>query len=443
MSIETETAWLDGIELDIQTLDDHFEKSIVRYEYPFVDGADLEDLGQKAGTVKVRCYFFDDGFRDTYDDHIKLINLLVKKDDFDFIHPKYGQLKGKVESFDSRHDDSERCAEIDFTFVKRGFNAIPASVVDAVDAVAEGAFLDGEEEQLAELANDFLDLGLDVDIQLDPDATLFEQVSGLAADAREVARATDAYIGQLNAAANDITQPINSLTATINYETTLPGRVLGVLTNCVERTARLTDALSKSPASFLSNMKFAFDRLVSVADSLNPVSSKAGSAAHDIIVRHLRIASSRRLAIEAAYIYAADETERQKARKIEKMPSFNPSGRYLSLPAPAPIMNLRELEDSLALVRSSLQAAVNDARNMQSLKNQAVQLLNYISTVKLERDKIIQVEIPSPVPLHLICLKYGLPYNYAERILSINSQLPAPNAISGALLIYTLPGATS
>ena len=78
----------NDIVLEMETLDDTFDKAIARYEYPFADGADLEDMGQKAHCVKVRCYFWDNAAQATYDDHIRLIELLAPKGFLEFNHPK-------------------------------------------------------------------------------------------------------------------------------------------------------------------------------------------------------------------------------------------------------------------------------------------------------------------------------------------------------------------
>ncbi|GAC1467386.1 MAG: hypothetical protein PVSMB11_02950 [Desulfuromonadaceae bacterium] len=51
-------AAIDGIPLEIETLDDQFEVAIARHEFPFKDGALLENMGQKDLTVTILCYFW-------------------------------------------------------------------------------------------------------------------------------------------------------------------------------------------------------------------------------------------------------------------------------------------------------------------------------------------------------------------------------------------------
>jgi hypothetical protein len=39
------------------------------------------------------------------------------------------------------------------------------------------------------------------------------------------------------------------------------------------------------------------------------------------------------------------------------------------------------------------------------------------------------------MPLHLVCLRYGLPYTAAERLLTINS-IVNPNRVAGEVNVY-------
>lgn len=99
------------------------------------------------------------------------------------------------------------------------------------------------------------------------------------------------------------------------------------------------------------------------------------------------------------------------------------------------MLNIREIEESLAIARGYIQEAIETSRGITPLKDMAAVLLNHANDIKIERENIIKVEVDIPLPLHLICLKYGLPYNYAERIHSINN-CKHPNFVSGEISIY-------
>ena len=71
-----------------------------------------------------------------------------------------------------------------------------------------------------------------------------------------------------------------------------------------------------------------------------------------------------------------------------------------------------------------MQVAVGDAA-----------LLNQVNTVRLEREKMIAVTLDNPMPLHLVCLRYGLSYKDAQRLIAVNN-IRHPNFTSGGINVY-------
>jgi len=100
-----------------------------------------------------------------------------------------------------------------------------------------------------------------------------------------------------------------------------------------------------------------------------------------------------------------------------------------------PVMNIREIEETLFLSREAIQEAVELTRQNQLLKKMAELLLYHVNEIKLERERIMMVNIDNVIPLHLVCLKYGLPYHAAERIMAINT-IKKPNFTFGRQSIY-------
>jgi hypothetical protein len=181
----------------------------------------------------------------------------------------------------------------------------------------------------------------------------------------------------------------------------------------------LYDSIKNAPHRFLSNLEQA--RL--------DLESKAGFG------KHLKIGFSSQAAMVVAGVYKADEATRQKVRRNESGKSFDTQGNYLGAPVSEQILTVNDLEASLATMRTMLQAAIDEDRSMESLKAIAKSLLDHVNTIKLERDRIITVELDNAMPLHLVCHRYGLTYNYAERIASIN-RIKNPNFTDGEVRIY-------
>lgn len=422
MAVDLYPAQLDGFPLEIENLDDSFERAVVRHEIPGRDGAMLEDMGEKARLVNIRCYFWDEGEHLTYASHIDLINHLKSVAASELIHPQYGSMTGMVERLSVRTEDPD-IAVVDITFVEEGRADLAAIEYEDVAAAVEEEFLAGEEEQLAELEAD-----------LAAELGTFFVAAGRSA--RELVATVEGHIAVLDAAVAAVTNPVNSLVAAIAYGTDLPSRVMASITHAVERASLLVSSTATAPAQLVMGIENELLKLQQAILAAAPANSAPTLTATAIISRHLTIASSRRLALETATAYRSDEEQRRQLRTAEGVPSFDINGRYLASPIQVTVMTADELETTLATVRTSLQTSVSLARNLASLKAMARSLLDHVNTVKLERDRLITVSLENRLPLHLVCHLSGLPYNSAERVIAINSRIVNPNFTGGEVLLY-------
>ncbi len=433
---------LDGFVIECESIEDNFEKAIVEYEFPYRDGALLEDMGMKPRSIRLRCFFLNEN----YETHKDFINHLKSRRDLsDLSHPKYGLVSGMVKNWVVRHNDCERAAEIDLTFTENLSGTIePARYVDAESAVEE-AFNNSLDEQESELRKDVAtDLAAEaggaaeaatiLDAPLDETIPVADQVKKVTPAAREYMKELDRVFRTLDGLQVDAANPAGSLLGTLSFGATVPGRVLGSTTRTAERYARALDSLSDFPSRFLDSLKRELTALAEAIESA-PVAGKAAKRARATMGKQIRIAAAQRLSLEAAYLYKADEANREKLRKSEGKRSFDELGNFTALDAPGALMSMADMEGSLASVRASLAAAIARSRQMGSLKAMARALLEYVNVVKLERERIIETVVDNPTPLHLICLKFGLPYNYAARLLSIN-RIPVPNFTTGRVNVY-------
>jgi hypothetical protein len=76
---------------------------------------------------------------------------------------------------------------------------------------------------------------------------------------------------------------------------------------------------------------------------------------------------------------------------------------------------------------------------VSALEGLSGMLTRHIDNVKMERDRIITAEVESDTPLHLVCLRHGLPYAYADRICSIND-FDNPTFCGGEVRLYARHG---
>jgi prophage DNA circulation protein len=416
-------AAIDGIEFDCETLEDSFEKAIARHEFPYRSGALLEDMGQKARVIKIRCFFLNEryGFHNALIDYIRETNHA-----YELTHPQYGLIKGQIESMVVRHDDREETAEIDLTFVENMPGAIETAWAPSVAADTEEAFLTGQDELAEEMEHDIRDeFPSDFDEllgEIDPTLpTLFEQYSGLTKEARAYVRQVDEYVGELRALLSEITSPANSLVSTTDYATNLPGVVMGSLAAAIERHALLYDTLRSSPDRFFQSFATG---VAEIEDSFERFGT------------YTAIAKAQREAVLLGDMLDEDQARYQTARQAAEVATFSSLGRLQKdISGTEVILTITEIEGALATVRSDLQDAIDAARRMGSLKTLAATLTDHVITLKKSRPPLVTVRIDNAMPLHLICLKYGLAYNEADQLMAIN-RIRNPNFTSGEVQVY-------
>lgn len=421
--IETDEGLLNDIAIAFETINDTFEKAIARYDYPYADGADLEDMGQKAHVIQFRCWFWDDAEQQSYEAHTQLLASLETKDLLDFVHPKYGLLQGKIESIAVHHNDAVRAATIELTFIEQMRAVLSVAPAPNVLSAVEESYQTAQADQESLLSQALTGILPAADIAavsdtLDAAQGILTQMTGYASTTRAVVAAVERYVNTALAAVSAIESPVNSLQTTITYSLNLPGRVLGALSGAAEKTARLCDSLWNYPGQFINKLDDALaDLQQSFTDLTAAATSTQAQSAGAVMSDHLALACAQRLALEAAALYAEDADA-----------ANDPDTDFQ-------IMNLQELESTLAVVRARLAAAVEVARDLPGLKTMAASLTTQVNSVRLEREQMITVTLDNPMPLHLVCLKYGLPYADAERLIKIN-RISRPNFTDGEVAVY-------
>ena len=478
-------ATLEGIDLEIQDISDSFKKAIAKHEFPFLDGAKLEDMGQKAHVLRFRCFFFEEN----YDMHEDVIQLLEIQDLLELHHPKHGIVKGAIETLDVHHNSElSRTAEIDIGFVEhlRGEVTLTTNLTD-VGSILENTFIAAKVEQMKELANDVHGiLGIDslkvLNKTLDSDLSFIDQFTDIVGKPRMFLNQIDTMIGTAQGVLNTITNPIRSLLTTYDYLYNtgsnkifnMAGYLMNVISNTMERYSLNHNSRKIAPTrfteSFIEDINFfKNDTLPQTADH------EMKQAAIDVFKKHVQISMVQQVALDLGYMYEADENVRETQKTIERNKSFDASGRYQKPESIIPqtikgtystseelkvstLMTVNDIERALVNVRTEIQISINGAREnivlpilppaaisegmeseskiVDKFKELARELFIHANEVKLEIEKIIRVEIENETPLHLICLMYNLDYNAADRIHAIND-IKAPSFTKGNIGIYS------
>ena len=415
-------ALLDKFTLDCETTETLRDKALVRHELPFRNGAILQDMGMKAREVRLRTHWYND----TYAAHIDFLNHLDLAQLFTLIHPVYGLMQGSVQGIVIHQADTPAACEIDFTFVEELIDAsgLTKSTISLV-ATAEAAFTQSASELVNEQAIAArralaAQAALLSAKQVSPLQSMLSQFNNASSALRSYLRSVDIAMNQIRNVASQVTQPMDNALALISFAQTVPGICTQTILGAVARIGALYDSLT--PPQFVSTFFAATDAVANDAGILAP---------------YVQAAAASYGAMKLAYMYDADETNRNAMRQIEQSKTFDSLGNYTAPPLPDPIMSMSDIEATLAAARRRLQAVIENFRDMESLKDMAAALLRHVKQIKLETDLIVTIHTSSVLPLHLICRMAGLPYNYAERLKTINPQIQNPSFVpAGEVNVY-------
>lgn len=418
----TYKAQLDGFFLDLESISDGAENAIAEYEYPFTNGNDMDWLGARSRQFQFRAHFFGP----TYADFKSFFDYCNEDRVIQLVHPVHGVLYGRVKTINANHSGPES-VEVDIHFSEQwqGYSGVKHE--ERIVPSAEEAFTFGQAQQMQSFSDELKSQvgaarGADVLAkELSLSQRILVQYQDVSGATRAYLSAIDSAVAKIEASMLDISNPANSLIATIDFGNALPGRIIGSIARAIERYSEAAAAVSSSPSQFIASVKSGIDSLKASASSLS---------------RHIQSIGAMLLGVRVAYLYDADETNRQIARNLEKTPAWDSLGNFIKQETIAPILTATELERSLAQVREQIQLAIDGSRDVGALPEMARLLLYHVNEIKLERERIVFVDVPVPTPLHLICLQRGLPYTYADRVLAINDKIANPSFVEGTIKVY-------
>ena len=140
-----------GVKFDVITVDDSFDRDTVEHAYPYVNGADIEDLGLTPRTVTFEAIFNGPGY---LTDVKRLLAALQKPGADTLTHPIFGRMQNMIcRSMSLRHDaDYINYASVDLTFVETT-PALPIFLFDFS--------IFGKIDELLSMLEDFVDDVLD------------------------------------------------------------------------------------------------------------------------------------------------------------------------------------------------------------------------------------------------------------------------------------------
>lgn len=425
--------------LDIFETTDRIERALVVHELPYRDGAILEDLGSMARIVNIRCAFYENTelrptaleLAPTYSAHLRFLDAIQKREVVELHHPKYGYMYGKVRNIDVLNDARQEYAEINFEFVEELVDRPQIPSFDVVSAVNAG-FGKAQLSTLAQIKLDIKNIlennaALQVlDQVIDITEGISDQITSVSKTARAYIDGVISVVDTVEGLLENIEQPAKSILDTIEYTQDIPGKLLYSVASCAERYQQLYEGVQDAPVtyvqSFLSGME-------AVQNSFSGVASTLGQS----VARQVRAQFA---CILGAQVLDTDQTVRDQLRQLEGQRTFDANGNLIGNIVYPNIMTVRDLELILANLKAAAQSAITNSRDNRGLKDEINALQDFINTTKLDRIRIKQVDV-SDMPMHVICKRYGLSYQQAERLLKLNIGVKNPTFTKGVIDVYT------
>lgn len=424
-------AKLDFFDLYITAdgIDDVWSKNVVEYDIPFSDGAILDQLGIKSRKINFRSVWWND----TYSSHEAFVKHCLKDATNTLIHPKYGTIKGRVSLVSVKNDgNSPKLAYVDVTFIEDTNPDVEPVYSPGLSAVVDDCII---ASQLSEMERFAADVNAVLGpagprvlaVALDPDHGILGQLQRLSIVGRLWISKVETAVNAIDAAFANITNPVESLLSTINYGNSLAGRVMGSVARSVERCALAVKQTVDSPLAFIYAFRGASDSLLSTAG---------------ILGKYIISGLPQFAATYMAQLYTADQKKRDEQLKTENQQAWGYDGKLKFTPSLPAVLTINDIEMSIKIYRETAQYAIDSIRadlGSAELTRQIHTICNnlteYVDSTKLNRERIIAIEVLDPIPVHLLCLQYGLPYTAAERVCAINN-FDCPNFVSGKVKMY-------
>ncbi|MGY4700384.1 DNA circularization N-terminal domain-containing protein, partial [Avibacterium paragallinarum] len=106
-----------GVRFEVISVDDELNRATIDHAYPFVNGADVEDLGLNPLTVRMQAVFYGESY---YTNFKKFLSVLQNQGEDVFLHPILRRLPNMLCTSATFRHDAEMIdyVALDLTFVE-------------------------------------------------------------------------------------------------------------------------------------------------------------------------------------------------------------------------------------------------------------------------------------------------------------------------------------
>lgn len=421
-----------GVRFDVVNARDSWSRDIAQHEYPYIDGADVQDMGRKARNIRLSALFWGDD----YDSRLQsFIAELDKRGAGELIHPIYGSMPNmQVIECQVGHD----AENVDYCTVELVFleskTGNPFFSQDYPTAQADVIF-----NQVQSL--------------MDAEQSLMDKVLAPLRDAKKLMSKSKALasaaLNMLLIFRGEITGFVGSTTDFVQY----PGAFISDLQSAVSLTSQnaTSSGSSVSAASAISQTNATMSdwgeshrQLTEIAnlptalvsgEKTAPVDMPAGVSVADIaeLIAMVTIVVAGELAQDAADIFSNEDINSLLSpTEIERI--ANDTRQFIQT---AIDQHRAQYADATQDVSSSPTAlGIAWQPVVEGLKDIALAVQQLAANMITTRPPLIQRQVDSVSNLHLVAHRWYGDYRRAVELQRLNPQLRNPNNLQPGDMLY-------
>lgn len=421
-----------GVRFDVVNARDSWSRDIAQHEYPYIDGADVQDMGRKARNIRLSALFWGDD----YDSRLQsFIAELDKRGAGELIHPIYGSMPNmQVIECQVGHDaeNVDYCTvELVFLESKTGnpffsqdyptaqadviFNQVQ-SLMDAEQSLMDNALaplrdakkLMSKSKALASAALNML--------------LIFRgEITGFVGSTTDFVQYPGAFMSDLQSAVSLTSQNATSSGSSVSAASAI-SQTNATMSDWGESHRQLTE-IANLPTALVSGEKTA------------PVDMPAGVSVADIaeLIAMVTIVVAGELAQDAADIFSNEDINSLLSpTEIERI--ANDTRQFIQ----AAIDQHRDQYADATQEVSSSPTALGIAWQpvVEGLKDIALAVQQLAANMITTRPPLIQRRVDSVSNLHLVAHRWYGDYRRAVELQRLNPQLRNPNNLQPGDMLY-------
>ncbi|HDL7478195.1 TPA: DNA circularization N-terminal domain-containing protein [Yersinia enterocolitica] len=421
-----------GVRFDVVNARDSWSRDIAQHEYPYIDGADVQDMGRKARNIRLSALFWGDD----YDSRLQsFIAELDKRGAGELIHPIYGSMPNmQVIECQVGHDaeNVDYCTvELVFLESKTGnpffsqdyptaqadviFNQVQ-SLMDAEQSLMDNALaplrdakkLMSKSKALASAALNML--------------LIFRgEITGFVGSTTDFVQYPGAFMSDLQSAVSLTSQNATSSGSSVSAASAI-SQTNATMSDWGESHRQLTE-IANLPTALVSGEKTA------------PVDIPAGVSVADVaeLIAMVTIVVAGELAQDAADIFSNEDINSLLSpTEIERI--ANDTRQFIQT---AIDQHRAQYADATQEVSSSPTAlGIAWQPVVEGLKDIALAVQQLAANMITTRPPLIQRQVDSVSNLHLVAHRWYGDYRRAVELQRLNPQLRNPNNLQPGDVLY-------